>query len=196
MISNKQPTCPSLSRHILTTRRCYCILSRLPFFELHFGILNSIFTEERLDRLMKGIGDLDLETFEGYINEEHSDASSRDHGDSGDTITGTAERSLEDSTTQRVINDGSNIEDQKFEAEFHLSKKGCKDRAVAPIDHEPEMVAARRESSGTNLEDDIDDFSTNKQGIERRLPNAVLPLLRYYQYESSESCSRYATEIL
>ena len=40
MISDKQPFCSSLSRHTLTTRRCYCILSRLPFFELHFGVLN------------------------------------------------------------------------------------------------------------------------------------------------------------
>ena len=40
MISDKQPSCPPLSRHILTTKRCYCILLRLPFFELHFGVLN------------------------------------------------------------------------------------------------------------------------------------------------------------
>lgn len=39
MISGGQPFRSGLSRHILTTRRCYCILSRLPFFELHFGIL-------------------------------------------------------------------------------------------------------------------------------------------------------------
>lgn len=39
MISDKQ-FAPPLSRQILTTRRCYCILSRLPFFELHFGVLN------------------------------------------------------------------------------------------------------------------------------------------------------------
>lgn len=39
-ISDGQPICSGLSRYILTTRRCYCILSRLPFFELHFGVLN------------------------------------------------------------------------------------------------------------------------------------------------------------
>ena len=40
MVSDKQPFFSSLSRQTLTTRRCYCILSRLPFFELHFGVLN------------------------------------------------------------------------------------------------------------------------------------------------------------
>ncbi|XP_054789821.1 uncharacterized protein LOC129295328 isoform X2 [Prosopis cineraria] len=39
LISDKNPS-SSLRRHILTTQRCYCILSRLPFFELHFGVLN------------------------------------------------------------------------------------------------------------------------------------------------------------
>lgn len=40
MMSESQSSPMSLSRHILTTRRCYCILSRLPYFELHFGVLN------------------------------------------------------------------------------------------------------------------------------------------------------------
>ena len=40
VISEKTPSYPSLSRRMLTTRRCYCILSRLPFFELHFAGLN------------------------------------------------------------------------------------------------------------------------------------------------------------
>lgn len=40
MISDGQHTHLGISRQILTTRRCYCILSRLPFFDLHFGVLN------------------------------------------------------------------------------------------------------------------------------------------------------------
>ncbi|MFS8001959.1 hypothetical protein Hanom_Chr13g01196461 [Helianthus anomalus] len=40
MMGDGQLSSPPLSRHILTTRRCYCILTRLPFFELHFGVLN------------------------------------------------------------------------------------------------------------------------------------------------------------
>lgn len=40
MISDGQHTSLGISRQILTTRRCYCILSRLPFFDLHFGVLH------------------------------------------------------------------------------------------------------------------------------------------------------------
>lgn len=39
MISDERPFCSSLNRLVITTPRCYCIISRLPFFELHFGIL-------------------------------------------------------------------------------------------------------------------------------------------------------------
>jgi len=42
LISEKRSSYSPLKRerHLLTTQRCYCILSRLPFFELHFGVLN------------------------------------------------------------------------------------------------------------------------------------------------------------
>ncbi|MBA0744841.1 hypothetical protein Gogos_007445, partial [Gossypium gossypioides] len=80
LISDRQPAYPSLSRYVMTTRRCYCILSRLPFFELHFGVLNSIFDEERLERLTKSIGDIDLELSESYSNEANIDDVLTDQG--------------------------------------------------------------------------------------------------------------------
>ena len=39
MLMNEKPIFPRRSRYVITTPRCYCILSRLPFFELHFGVL-------------------------------------------------------------------------------------------------------------------------------------------------------------
>jgi hypothetical protein len=39
MLNNEKPVFPRRSRYVVTTPRCYCILSRLPFFELHFGVL-------------------------------------------------------------------------------------------------------------------------------------------------------------
>ncbi|XP_039071599.1 uncharacterized protein LOC120218778 isoform X2 [Hibiscus syriacus] len=132
LISDRQPAYPSRSRYVMTTRRCYCILSRLPCFELHFGVLNSIFDEERLERLTKSLGDIDLELSESYSNEAIIDDALTDQG------------ALED------------------------------------------MQNAMTEDCDT----DVDEFTTNKQTAERHLPNAVLPFLRYYQYESSESsCS-------
>ncbi|KAK4565164.1 hypothetical protein RGQ29_007004 [Quercus rubra] len=200
MISDKQPSCPPLSRHILTTKRCYCILSRLPFFELHFGVLNSIFTEERLERLTKDIGLLNPESLEDCREEENLEENSDDviqNHRVEDMLHGTAEiseLSLRESKLERVTDDANHEEHEMLEGDFCLLKEGVNDNVVVPIDLDSEMVLAKRESSTANPEDCdiyVDDCSANKQVVERRLPNAVLPLLRYYQYESSESSSSF-----
>ncbi|KAJ0090041.1 hypothetical protein Patl1_13571 [Pistacia atlantica] len=190
IISDKQPACPTLGHHLLTTRRCYCILSRLPFFELHFGVLNSIFVEERLERLMKGMEDLD---FGSLGKEENLDDMPLDQTAVEDLVNGKAEISelnVGVSTSGRVTDGDSHLENQILEGDVDLLKKGVNDDAASPIDFEPKMIRTEGEPGGANLEDfhsDPDNFSTNKQAVERRLPNAVLPLLRYYQYESSDS---------
>ncbi|XP_062091165.1 uncharacterized protein LOC133797316 isoform X1 [Humulus lupulus] len=198
IISDKQPSYPPLSRHMLTTRRCYCILSRLPFFELHFGVLNSIFTEERLERLTKGIAGLDFESPEDYSKEEHIDESTEETSDSvsvddraaEDVLNGSPELSqCKDSEPGAVTNDGSHLDCQMLDKDIDLLKKKIKDDVVS-IEPETELATAKRESSGANSEDCddyVDIIAINKQAVESRFPNAVLPLLRYYQYESSES---------
>ncbi|TYI49540.1 hypothetical protein E1A91_D12G042100v1 [Gossypium mustelinum] len=178
----------------MTTRRCYCILSRLPFFELHFGVLNSIFDEERLERLTKSIGDMDLELSESYSNEANIDDVLTDQvalEDMRNTMTEPSEISSGDSKLGGN-DDGNGLEHQMLESDFD-SNKAVNHDTVVPVDLETESFKRGKESSGANPEDcdtDVDDFTTNKQAAERHLPNAVLPFLRYYQYESSESsCS-------
>ncbi|KAH1067565.1 hypothetical protein J1N35_032552 [Gossypium stocksii] len=194
LISDRQPAYPSLSRYVMTTRRCYCILSRLPFFELHFGVLNSIFDEERLERLTKSIGDIDLELSESYSNEANIDDVLTDQGaleDMQNTMTEPSEISSGDSKLGGN-DDGNGLEHQMLESDFD-SNKAVNHDTVVPVDLETETFKRGKESVGADPEDcdtDVDDFTTNKQAAERHLPNAVLPFLRYYQYESSESsCS-------
>ncbi|KAA8523309.1 hypothetical protein F0562_009732 [Nyssa sinensis] len=202
VISDGQPFRSTLSRHILTTRRCYCILTRLPFFELHFGILNRIFTEERLERLTRGLGDLDLESPEGYGKEENleekSDGISLERS-AHTMLNGTTEifqSSTSDSTLVRVTDDGCHLEHQMPEGDFHLLKKGINGYAVVSVDPETERLPAAGESGDTAQLSEardtyVDDFVTNKQPFERQIPNAVSPLLQDQQYESSESSSSF-----
>lgn len=172
------------------------------FFYLTFLLLFfSIFTEERLERLTKGINLLDLESPEDYMKEESSEENTEETSDSDDRaaedmVNGTEEFSqLGDSTHGRVTDDGSHLEHQLLDGDTHLVKKGINSDDILPADHENEtqIVTARRESGTANAENCdvyVDEFVTNKQALERRFPNAVLPLLRHYQYESSESSSR------
>ncbi|KAL7136844.1 hypothetical protein ABFS83_10G057000 [Erythranthe nasuta] len=165
-ISDGQPIQPSLSRHILTTRRCYCILSRLPFFELHFGVLNSLFTEERLERLTKQISNMDFDSPLGCdiveTSEEKTDILSPENGVvklPNETVEATQ------SSTTGCISDSVTDNMSQFELQnlyrSSYSKKGINGNVV-PLD--PELPSSKEDSPS---------------------PNALLPL-RSFQGSSSE----------
>ncbi|KAL3532682.1 hypothetical protein ACH5RR_006203 [Cinchona calisaya] len=202
MISDGQPCQLGLSRHILTTRRCYCILSRLPFYELHFGVLNSIFTEERLERLTKNISDLDFESplcFDKEDTSEEESGSSSLEERAQSMLNGTVETSqssLSDSLPGRVTDDGSHMEHQNLERDIFISKENGDATAVIQFNSAMEKPCEKTETLvGSQISEvcnaSVDDFVIHKQPGEKRLPNAVLPLLRYQQYESSESSSSF-----
>ncbi|OMO98698.1 hypothetical protein CCACVL1_04100 [Corchorus capsularis] len=48
------------SRFMVSAPRCYCLLTRVPFFELHYEMLNSIIAQERLNRITEFVGDMSL----------------------------------------------------------------------------------------------------------------------------------------
>ncbi|KAL0435535.1 UNVERIFIED_CONTAM: DENN domain-containing protein 5B [Sesamum radiatum] len=48
------------SRFLASATRCYCILTRLPFFELHYEMLNSVIAQERLNRMTQLVNETTL----------------------------------------------------------------------------------------------------------------------------------------
>ncbi|WOL09916.1 hypothetical protein Cni_G18669 [Canna indica] len=48
------------SRFLVSAPRCYCLLTRVPFFELHVEMLNSIIAQERLDRITHYVSEMVL----------------------------------------------------------------------------------------------------------------------------------------
>ncbi|OVA06839.1 DENN domain [Macleaya cordata] len=195
MITEKQPPSLSSGRHILTTKRCYCILSRLPFFDLHFGILNSIFTQERLEWLTKGFSTLDLDSPEGYSKEEDSQEKSEsispNHDSAENVVNGpntSSEISTEGSTHRG--DDKNHVAHQMLEGEFDILREGNGSNVVLPNNSETEKQTPKRESRDAH-DINLDDLSVKKLTFEKSLPDSVLPLLRYHQYESSESSSSF-----
>lgn len=140
-----------------------------------------------------------MEYSEGNIEEkfpeEKLDGMSLKHGDAEDVInesSGVSELGFGNSEPQIVSGDVNHIECQIHEAESSLPSKGSDDK-VTTTDNEAEESMTRKEATAITAESCdayADDFVTNKQTPEKRLPNSVLPLLRYYHYESSESSSR------
>jgi hypothetical protein len=52
MARSEYPECTApLSRYMVVALRCYCLVSRYPFFSLHFRVLSTLLGLERLDRV-------------------------------------------------------------------------------------------------------------------------------------------------
>ncbi|KAJ7972573.1 DENN domain containing protein [Quillaja saponaria] len=51
-------------RFLVSAPRCYCVLTRASFFELHYEMLNSIIAQERLNQITQFVNDM---TLTGYI---------------------------------------------------------------------------------------------------------------------------------
>ncbi|XP_050130160.1 uncharacterized protein LOC126606809 isoform X2 [Malus sylvestris] len=85
------------------------------------------------------------------------------------------------------------IDNQVLDGDINLTTRRVSGYVVVPVDPETKMVSFKRQPGGANAEvceAYVDDFVTNKQTVERQLPNLALPLLHFYQYESSDSSSR------
>ncbi|XP_073135449.1 uncharacterized protein [Henckelia pumila] len=52
------PSHSGCNRFLVPAPRCYCFLTRVPFFELHFEILNSIISQDRLNRITQFVSDI------------------------------------------------------------------------------------------------------------------------------------------
>ncbi|CAJ2632840.1 unnamed protein product [Trifolium pratense] len=48
------------SRFLVSAPRCYCLLTKVPFFELHFEMLNSLIAQERLNRITQFVNEFSL----------------------------------------------------------------------------------------------------------------------------------------
>lgn len=51
------------SRFLVSAPRCYCILTRVPLFELHYEMLNSLMAQERLERITQFVNEMNLIDF-------------------------------------------------------------------------------------------------------------------------------------
>ncbi|KAG9154348.1 hypothetical protein Leryth_000784 [Lithospermum erythrorhizon] len=48
------------NRFVVSAPRCYCVLTNVPFFELHFEMLNSIIAQDRLKRITQFVSEMTL----------------------------------------------------------------------------------------------------------------------------------------
>lgn len=155
--------------------------------------------------MTKSIGDLNLEFIEGNYEEELSEGNSesalentRSPEDRLDGMPIVSDSSSRNSTPESVVSDDIHPEHQMANGELQTLKERASDDIVVPVAPETDQKTDKREHGPTNSEDsDLcgDAYAANRQSEDRRLPNVILPLLRYSQYESSESSCRYLSSL-
>uniref|UniRef100_A0A0E0GDJ7 UDENN domain-containing protein n=1 Tax=Oryza nivara TaxID=4536 RepID=A0A0E0GDJ7_ORYNI len=172
MLTSEKPVFPRRSRYVITTPRCYCIFSRLPFFELHFGVLQSILMEERLEWLTDGeLSDTDSSSecrdnqLDLNCKEVQQECVVQD-----DLVTGTAPQC---DTLERPDN--------------CLSENTTADQSGIEL-HELDSVPVilkesdTTENCGYSLQDDVND-----EQLDIFVNDTILPLMRSRLCEGSES---------
>lgn len=58
-------------RFLVSAPRCYCVLTRVPFFELHYEMLNSIIAQERLNRITQFVSEMSLASCMPSVSKQH-----------------------------------------------------------------------------------------------------------------------------
>lgn len=153
-----------------------------------------------MERLTKQVGDLDFDSLVIDDKEENLEENPPSILDetSEYVLNGTVESpqpSTADSVISGTVGDKSQLEYKVAEGDV-LPKKDGSDNKACMVDNDTEF--ANKEFIFERQVPEAFDNSTdeNKQLVEKGVPNAVLPLLRYHQCESSESSSRYTTSYL
>ncbi|KAK1377821.1 UDENN domain-containing protein [Heracleum sosnowskyi] len=201
-VSDRQQQRLPLSRHILTTRRCYCILTRVPCFELHFGVFNSMFTEERLERLTKNIGESDMDSLLLYDGEENFDDNQESLAEISATtspedgeeamLNGTVETSqscTSDVISEKVTDDDFHPEHQNLKEEYSSSEKVVDNKFVVPVeDLEAEKLQAEKDFPQIS---EACDTSSANISTNNSTSQMYLPLSQHQLYESFESSSSF-----
>lgn len=150
--------------------------------------------------MTEGVGDLNLEFVEGSYEEENSEGSSESVLVNDGLIEDTFDENpiisqsrVRKSTPENIVGD-DHPEHLMVDGELQRYKERINYDSVVPTEPEADRTTSKEESSPTiskECDQYGDAFATNKQSEDRNLANAILPLLRYCQYESSESSCRF-----
>ncbi|KAJ3695574.1 hypothetical protein LUZ60_000951 [Juncus effusus] len=164
MSEKDKPSIPSLSRYIITTPRCYCILSRLPFFDLHFGLLRSILTEERLEMLTEGLDMLNLLSPQEIYDENQTCKKTDSCPDLNADITiDHSKDNISESNSNQDVQEEENEKEKEKEKLEHISdsKSGHNDAELDSNDVELDHNDAKPDHNNAELDQNDTELDHN-----------------------------------
>lgn len=143
----------------------------------------SIFTEERLERLTKQINSLDFDSPVGCDIVETFE----EKADSLPLVDGELNKQ-----NGAVEASQSSERGDISQSELQNSDQSKKEQNGNIVSLDPEIASWVEPV----VDSSVGDNSTTKPSPDRRLPNSVLPLLRFQHCESSDSSPRYITSVV
>ncbi|XP_062079547.1 uncharacterized protein LOC133784008 [Humulus lupulus] len=76
------------NRFLVSAPRCYCVLTRVPFFELHYEMLNSIIAQQRLNRITEFVTEMSLYDYVPSTPTRHDQMHENVESLEGDSLSG------------------------------------------------------------------------------------------------------------
>jgi DENN (AEX-3) domain len=167
-----------LARYMVTAPRCYCLLTRYPFFELHFRVLHTVLGLERLDRMSTFAGEVALGLITGVGNNSIMRYSSVN-----DTISHNSRNSTTTTTTNGTNSTSIEEEDASYAAlgiqhQYHHHHSTTNATSNAALSNTTAMTSSTTATTevtpaiaATSSDDDYDD----EEGFSGRLGVGVGP---------------------
>lgn len=159
-----------------------------------------MFTEERLERLTKNIGESDMDSILLYDEEENfednqeslaeiSARTSPEHGEESmlNGTVGTSQSCSSDIISEKVTNDDFRPEQQNLKEEFSSSNEVVDNNFVVRVDSEAEKLQAEKDFPQIS---EAYDTSIANISVNNNTSQMHLPLSQHQLYESFESSSR------
>lgn len=160
-----------------------------------------MFTEERLERLTKNIGESDMDSLLLYDEEENFEDKQEslaelstsilpEHGDEA-MLNGTVETSqscTSDNISENVTDDNFHPEHQNLKEEYSSSEEVVDNNLVVPVDLEAVKLQAEKDSPQISeaCDTSIADISVDDNTSQMHLPSSQHKL--YESFESSSRC--------
>ncbi|XP_050251957.1 uncharacterized protein LOC126698629 isoform X2 [Quercus robur] len=156
-------------RFLVSAPRCYCLLTRLPFFELHYEMLNSIIAQERLNRITQFVSELALNAYVPSVTKVHDQMNGNVDSPERESLSDWMASAIPVDSALALTAAAAGISHDDFISPSSL-------KIWEP--HSPESVTTSEASDFSQVKETDKDSSKNSQNFEE------------CTFEASETCSQ------
>ncbi|XP_030934070.1 uncharacterized protein LOC115959702 [Quercus lobata] len=156
-------------RFLVSAPRCYCLLTRLPFFELHYEMLTSIIAQERLNRITQFVSELALNAYVPSVTKVHDQMNGNVDSPERESLSDWMASAIPVDSALALTAAAAGISHDEFISPSSL-------KIWEP--HSPESVTTSEASDFSQVKETDKDSSKNSQNFEE------------CTFEASETCSQ------